>query len=55
MGRSLRRVKKSKPKIIKRKAKKPFLKSKVPHEITRETKTISDKLGKKYVVVAFMS
>ena len=45
MARSLRRVKKNRPKIIKRKKKTPHAKSKVPLDVARDTKTIEEKLG----------
>ena len=45
MARSLRRIKKNRPKIIKRKKKTPYAKSKVPLEIKQDVKTIEEKLG----------
>ena len=51
MGRSLRRVKRSKPKIIRKKKKKPFAKSRVPEEIKRANKMIEEKLGGEYVSI----
>mmetsp|Transcript_12872 Transcript_12872/g.36901 ORF Transcript_12872/g.36901 Transcript_12872/m.36901 type:complete len:192 (-) Transcript_12872:43-618(-) len=45
MARSLRRVKKHRPKIIKRKKKTPFAKSEVPIEIKQDPKTVKEKLG----------
>jgi len=51
MGRSLRRVKRSKPKIIRKKKKKPFAKSKVPDEVKRTDRMIEEKLGGEYVFI----
>ena len=51
MGRSLRRVKRSRPKIIKRKKKTPFAKSKLPHEVTKQSKSIEEKLGEEWYVL----
>jgi hypothetical protein len=50
MARSLRRVKKNRPKIIKRKKKTPFAKSKLPVEIKQDSKTIEAKLGSEWYV-----
>ncbi|WPT14129.1 hypothetical protein PSENEW3_00000260 [Picochlorum sp. SENEW3] len=45
MGRSLRRIKRSRPKIIKRKSKTRFTKSKIPHELKKGSEALEDKLG----------
>jgi phosphoribosyl-ATP pyrophosphohydrolase len=52
MGRSLRRVKRSKPKIIKRKKKSPFAKSRIPHELSNGMKALEEKLGEEWYVVS---
>lgn len=52
MGRSLRRVKRSKPKIIKRKKKSPFAKSRIPHELAKGTKALEEKLGEEWYVAS---
>ncbi len=48
MGRSLRRIKRSRPKIIKRKSKTKFTKSKVPHELKKGSDALEEKLGAEY-------
>ena len=45
MGGSLRRHKKHKPKLIKRKAKKRFVKSNVPQELVHNAEELQQKLG----------
>jgi hypothetical protein len=45
MGRSLRRIKRRKPRIIKRKSKTPFKQSKLPEEITAARPSMKLKLG----------
>ncbi len=50
MARSLRRVKKHRPEIIKRKKKTPFSKSEVPIEIKQDPKTVKEKLGSDWYV-----
>lgn len=45
-------MKKNRPKIIKRKKKTPFAKSKVPVEITQDPKTFEEKLGSEWYVAS---
>ena len=45
MGGSLRRHKKSKPRIIKRQKKKKFVKSGVPQDLVHNKQEIEEKLG----------
>lgn len=53
MGRSLRRLKKQRPKIIRRKHKKKFAKSKLPQEIRiNGAADVGDKLGVECVFVS---